>query len=226
MLDAFNKKNVRRLLVTRTSEHIPQRNEDAITSMVFTPLRFMQFADAHKCLELLFNERFPHGDGCSSAIQQLDIELWPRIRNPQVGVCEPDLVVKIHYVTDCRIILVGEMKWEWRLSASDLNAQLRRQKEATEHAEPDAKVFPFAIVSYKTHEHGNCEFPVFTWKDVHRQLQLPRHISSLIVRRWCESITEFLHKAEQTVFAGFSLDYLPQGFSGSVAYNFQPANTP
>jgi hypothetical protein len=49
MLDAFIKKGVRRVLEKGNDEHHNDKTEDAITSMVFTPLQFMSPDQALAC---------------------------------------------------------------------------------------------------------------------------------------------------------------------------------
>jgi hypothetical protein len=53
MLDAFIRKGVRRILA-RNGRNM---DEDAITSMVFTPLRFMEPEVALNCLRLILTKQ-------------------------------------------------------------------------------------------------------------------------------------------------------------------------
>src|SRR5438046_1933838 len=94
MLDAYLRKGAR--LPTQNSVDTGRRViEDAITSTLFTPLRFMAAADVGQIVCLLT------GTKENNLADAVEVKLWPRVvpasnlRNSQF--VEPDILVDLHY---------------------------------------------------------------------------------------------------------------------------------
>jgi len=139
MLDAFNKKHVRRILARSGTEHSNEMNEDAITSMVFTPLRFMERNKALSCFKVILGSHL--SDRLQSrVVASFSLELWPRgIRIASNIVaketrCEPDLVAHIHFDEGPPLVLVGEMKWDSSSSETVLEGEIKREQAALTEA--------------------------------------------------------------------------------------------
>jgi hypothetical protein len=77
LLHAFNQKNVRRTLLRTETEHSIEKTEDAVTSMVFSPLAFMEPEAALTCLTALIG---PEGTGnlLGRMPTEHDVEFWPK----------------------------------------------------------------------------------------------------------------------------------------------------
>jgi len=100
MLEAFLRKNVRRVLCSR--EHKNDRDEDAITSMVFTPLRFMPPEHAFKCFAAIFPDLNKRVSPLSVSCVASEIDLWPKkLRaanaNRKKTRVEPDLMARFRF---------------------------------------------------------------------------------------------------------------------------------
>lgn len=218
MLDAFNRKGVRRVLVTTKMEHVKDQNENAITSMVFTPLRFMSSVDAWRCLRACFDQLFDE-ELKQASIADLRVELWPiGMRAPNEGGdlsrCEPDLVVDCQTVGGERIVIVGEMKWDWATEVDTLNRELDRQRQAVAR-DKTCKTVQFVLLKHRLHQYRDLMAPSMSWADVHRRLRdiLRRPDEERWGRvplQWAEEVCQFLVLAEQTVFTGFNSVTVPQ----------------
>jgi hypothetical protein len=131
MLHASNSKNVRRVLVMRTAEHRNEKNEDAITSMVFTPLAFMTATEAARCLTLMFGVEFQRL--CGRALVRHKGELWPRDlkapyeRGGPNTRCEPDVVIRFELCDGEHLTFIGEMKWDSGDTEGEIDHQLERE---------------------------------------------------------------------------------------------------
>jgi hypothetical protein len=193
MLDAFVTKGVRRILLTRTAEHDYNKNEDAITSMVFSPLRFMSAEDAFACLKAILPNLPTRMAG--RLVSSMNVELWPSVPVGDTRV-EPDLRVEVRFADHSSLSLIGEMKWDSAITTE----QIRRERETVNGKE----AYLFAIVKDRgvsTAEGLGCD-ELRTWTDVHRNV---RELSSnhLPVRNWAMLVSQFLQIAEQLVFGGF-----------------------
>jgi hypothetical protein len=91
MLDAFIRKGARRILLTRTAEHQKDKNEDAITSMVFSPIQFMSAEDAFTCFKAVLPNLPRRVTGRS--VSSVHVEFWPSVMVEGARV-EPDLEQK------------------------------------------------------------------------------------------------------------------------------------
>jgi hypothetical protein len=211
MLDAFLKKNVRRFLATR--EHSNDRDEDAITSMVFTPLRFMTPQAALGCfsafmaleLEPFIKRRLP---------VRAEILLWPsgmtapQLLTGQETRCEPDILAKFSFGTGEDLILLGEMKWAM-VAEQSLRLQIERERIAVEdkYPKPAHNIFKFAIVKYRglNKKDVGCD-ALLTWSHVHSRLRTIGPSTESAIQQWISLVADFLSAAEQLVFEGFDFD--------------------
>lgn len=214
MLDAFLKKGATQILAS--SEHTNNKNEDAITSMVFTPLRFMNAKNALQCLQLILANALTGHIG-SRTLKSVSLELWPRgLRSRSISAgkhtrCEPDLLAKIQFNAGPGLVVVGEMKWDSYPSASQLATEIAREKAAVSDISNDVDILAFALVKYvgKGFEKLKCE--LMSWTDVHRKLDdfLRSGPPNSACRAWALNISEFLTRAELTIFTGIKRDYGP-----------------
>ncbi len=229
MLDAFIRKGVRKIL-TRNGRNM---DEDAITSMVFTPLRFMEPEEALNCLRLILTRQLADLTR-SRRVSSFSLKFWPVgiHSSSTIGAkttrCEPDLVVSFKFNEGPPVIIIGEMKWDSYPSKADLEAQIVRERNAIREANPKAEILMFAFVKFKkkyTEGEGfnraGCQ--VFEWTEFHQALN--RYLGTTPAqdsaqRRWAGDIAEFLIRAEQTIFTGIKEDYgrLPAADRGPVFY--------
>jgi hypothetical protein len=214
VLDAFVKKNVRRILLTRTAEHQNDKNEDAITSMVFTPLRFMSAENALSCFQLIFPEldKLTCGERAESA----KIELWPSLKHLKRRV-EPDLLAKFRFSRREPLTLVGEMKWD----SEPTPEQVQRETGAAGDG-----AYIFVIVKKRrghTKDSLGCN-RVLTWTEVHSQIfeARKRFPNNSPVFIWTTLVSDFLSRAEQLIFTGFgSLPTVPERDEGPIFFRKQ-----
>ncbi len=139
MLHAFNQKNVRRVLATSGDEHTNDKNEDAITSMVFTPLAFMSPESALEVMKEIIGEQMVAAVADRRPISH-EPSLWPsglRSRawdGDRLTSCEPDLVVRFEFDAGAPMLLIGEMKWDWRVTPGHLEQETMRQRKIRGHS--------------------------------------------------------------------------------------------
>jgi hypothetical protein len=214
MLDAFIRKGVRRILA-RNGRNM---DEDAITSMVFTPLRFMEPEQALNCLRLILTKQLADLTR-SRRVSAFSLELWPKGLHSISATgadtrCEPDLVATIQFNEGSPLIIVGEMKWDSYPSKTELEAQIVRERNTIKAANPNAAILMFAFVKFKKQYMGG-----------ERHQALNRYLSTtpaqeFVRRRWASDISEFLVRAEQTIFTGIKEDCgpLPEADLGPVFY--------
>ncbi|MGE0749176.1 MAG: hypothetical protein AB7K64_01145 [Variibacter sp.] len=230
MLDAFLKKNVRKILLTRTSTHASAKNEDAITSMVFTPLRFMEPRNVLSCLAAFL----PELENAVSLLspESCSLELWPQglkaaAYEEQIETrCEPDLLVRFKLPGGDSLTILGEMKWDWLPRKEEICSQIERERSAISKpsvSNVQRPPFVFAVLKYQppyeAREIGCDE--LLTWRDVHRRLTKVRTapFANHIVREWAASICKFLTLAEQLIFTGFEgVCSLPREISRSFFF--------
>ena len=204
MLDAFIKKGVRRILEKRSDEHRNKKTEDAITSMVFTPLQFMISDQALACFKAFLPELTKFVG--SRTLLSHEIHLWPRY-GERTQWCEPDLVAKFDFDIFKPLVLVGEMKWDSQITA----AQIEKERYAAAQKYPDARVIVFAVTKNplkgKHATELGCTITPMTWTDVHRQLTrfVERGGSNGATLLWASLVSKFLNEAEQCIFTGFEL---------------------
>jgi hypothetical protein len=147
MLDAFLRKGVRKIL-TRNGRNM---DEDAITSMVFTPLRFMEPEEALNCLRLILTRQLADLTR-SRRVSAFSLEFWPKgLRSiSATGAntrCEPDLVATVKFNDAPPLIIVGEMKWDSYPSKAELEAQIVRERNTIKEVNPKAEILMFALVA-------------------------------------------------------------------------------
>jgi hypothetical protein len=214
MLDAFNKKGVREILSRNRIVHLIGKNEDAITSMVFTPLRFMEWTEALRCFEVIFGSELSNRLK-SRVLASFLLELWPReLRATSNALaketrCEPDLVAIIGFAEGPSLIIVGEMKWDSYPSKTELENQIKRERAALKARNPEGEFLIFSLVKYV--KAGFDELPCHTlsWTDFHRRLNEYRNFvrQASPCRMWIEDVSAFLTLAEQTIFTGIKPTY-------------------
>jgi hypothetical protein len=222
MLDAFIRKGVRKILSRSGREHTNEMNEDAITSMVFTPLRFMEPVEALNCFRLILTRQLAELTR-SRRVSSFSLKFWPvGLRsNSTIGAkttrCEPDLVVSFEFKEGPPVIIIGEMKWDSYPSKDQLEAQILRERNAIKELNPKAEILMFAFVKFKKQymegegfHRAGCQ--VFGWTEFHQVLN--RYLGTSPAqdsaqRRWASDISEFLIRAEQTIFTGIKEDYGP-----------------
>jgi hypothetical protein len=203
MLDAFVQKGIRSILLTRGAERKLNQNEDAITSMVFSPISFMSPDQAFKCLNAILPcLRTKIGE---RHVKSIDVSFWPlggraySIKLDKMTPVVPDLKVTLSFESDPPLVLVGEMKWD----APITNEQIKRERESVNGED----AYIFAIVKNKgkhTADKLKCD-ALYSWKDVHSNIDPGRFEAGSPSRRWACLVTKFLHLAEQLIFSGFDI---------------------
>src|SRR5258708_8944268 len=148
MLDAFIWKGVRRIWTGNGRK----MDEDAITSMVFTPLRFMEPEEALNCLRLILTRQLADLTR-SRRVSAFSLEFWPKgLRSiSATGAktrCEPDLVATAEFNEGPPVIIVGEMKWDSYRSKAELEAQIVRERNAIKETNPKADILMFAFFKF------------------------------------------------------------------------------
>ncbi|MFT8718315.1 hypothetical protein [Acetobacter sp.] len=208
MLHAFNQKGVRRVLCSRHNEHTNNKNEDAITSMVFSPLFFMQTEDAWLIVQALLEPDALCDYGTRQPTAH-EIRLWPdglkaQARNGDyTSRCEPDLVMQFQFDDIRPLIITWEMKWTWVIATNELLNEIVREQEAIKKAYPACERLIVALtqIAYPIRRKGIANI---RWTDVHRianRLKLESIAAPL--REWGKQVSLFLEKAEQISFCGF-----------------------
>lgn len=154
--------------------------------------------------------------------QRFSLEFWPKgLRSiSATGAntrCEPDLVATVEFNDGPPLIIVGEMKWDSYPSKAELEAQIVRERNTIKEANPKAEILMFAFVKFKKQYMGGEQFNrasclVFEWTEFHQALN--RYLSTSPAqesarRRWASDISEFLVRAEQTIFTGIKEGYSP-----------------
>lgn len=207
MLHAFNQKNVRRLLMRSQDEHTNEKSEDAVTSMVFSPLAFMTPVAALQVLTSVVGEPHTRVIGGRVPVRHT-FELWPQgllARSASAdGMtrCEPDLVSTFEFEEGPDVTFIGEMKWDWKMAKADLAQELRRESEALSKRQTGYQI-PFVISKYRTVREIEGA-PIVTWMDVaHRLVSLSRRVQDGPVAAWSTLVRVFLEKADLVPFSGF-----------------------
>jgi len=208
MLHAFNQKNVRRVLAQRDDEHVNDKNEDGVTSMAFSPLAFMPTDEAMRVLEAVIGA--PLRDALRGReVLAHDVTFWPSgLRacgwsSDANSRCEPDLLVLLTISGGGELVLVGEMKWDWRIADGHLADEIRRERRAVSLKYPKADLLAFAITKFHLFKDPPDTVPL-TWVGVQRSASLLHFRSpGSIAGRWGGLVSVFLAKAKQTSFQGF-----------------------
>lgn len=208
MLHAFNRKNVRRVLASSGYEHSNEKNEDAITSMVFSPLSFMPPGSALEVLIILIGNRL--GSAVNGRIPlRHELQLWPSgLSAPSwdsdcPSRCEPDFVARFDFGHDLPILVIGEMKWDWQTTADHLAIETARQRKALSEIHRDATQIVFTVTKFALATTIK-DTTQLTWTAVHRAATiLAQRMPDTPEGRWGELVGTFLMRAEQVAFQGF-----------------------
>lgn len=208
MLHAFNIKNVRRVLATSGDEHTNDKNEDAITSMVFSPLAFMTPEAALRMLEALVGEDLRRETKDRRPVRH-EMSLWPTglvaagWGGSEESRCEPDLVVRFEFDEGRPVLVIGEMKWDWRVSAEHLRQETDRERRSLAGDPSDPVGVVFAITKFPLKEDIR-DVVQLTWVNVHgRASFLARREPKTPGGEWGRLVSGFLEQAEQMDFQGF-----------------------
>jgi hypothetical protein len=208
MLHAFNQKNVRRVLAQRADDHVNDKNEDGVTSMVFSPLEFMPTAQVLEVLQAVVGASLRDAIGGREVIAH-DLRFWPSgLRaagwsSDGESRCEPDLLVRLTMAEGRPLTLVGEMKWDWMIAADHLAEEMQRERSAVSQEQPDAKLLVFAITKARIAK-APPHTVLRTWVQVqHEAKMLHRHAPLSIAGKWGDLVSTFLAKAKQASFQGF-----------------------
>lgn len=221
MLHAFNQKGVRRIFDRSEDEHGVEKTEDAVTSMVFTPLAFMPAKEALQCLQLVIGapSRNVVGDRVPSSHS---VELWPRglqatSSEGSLTGCEPDLVASFSFDEEV-VIFVGEFKWEWRPSHEALATQLKRQRAAIKRS-THSPICQFALGKYASAPRV-AGVPFIRWIDVVARLRsFLKDSHPSVASTWAQLVATFLEKADVTTFGGFPcLQHVPADWRRDPAF--------
>ncbi|WP_377828798.1 hypothetical protein ACFKHW_37655 [Bradyrhizobium lupini] len=151
--------------------------EDAITSTLLTPVRFMCTQDAIRILSLLVGSAIEQPNACN-------LILWPKYRaspsSSNAYFVEPDVVVDLHYQDRVDRIVI-EIKWDDVLHLNQVRSQL--ESAATDLESPDS-VRHFCLVKF-------ADVEVFQSKIT-------------TVRQWSEVLKDLRQAASETNQAGAS----------------------
>lgn len=222
MLHAFNQKNVRRVLLRGGDEHTIEKTEDAITSMVFSPIAFMSPPDALRCMLALLG---PHLSKHTPAdeVTEHEVHFWPGglsaagWRDDTPTRCEPDLVVIFHFANRASVAVIGEMKWDWRMPLDELACELRRERVAVRQM-TDAVQVQFGLAKYPPARNVGS-VPVFSWIEVASRLgRLARDYDVKAPRFWAEQVRHFLELADIKAFRGFGTAPLNHEWHADISF--------
>ena len=214
MLHAFNQKNVRRVLTTLRDEHVIGKDEDGVTSMVFSPLAFMLAEDAARILHEIASRAIDDAFSGRKPAKH-EILLWPQGLRDRAWTgegstrCEPDFLIRFDFDDGPPVAIIGEMKWNWKVDARHLRAETDRQRRAVRDFYPEARQVVLTIS--KRRILGGVPGAIEkTWIQIHRAATtLARLAPGSPAGRWGQLVADFLALAEQMDFQGFSGD-LPE----------------
>ncbi|MGA0601524.1 hypothetical protein ACO2Q3_12545 [Caulobacter sp. KR2-114] len=213
MLHAFITKKVRRILGRDGHEHTNGKDEDAITSMVFTPLTFMEAGEAFAALDQLLGGALgQHSD--ANLPRRHTVHLWPSgllapsVEGDELTGCEPDLVVVFEFEVGRRLVVIGEMKWDWKMAPAALDREVAREKVAVRSRWPGEQLaFVLSKYPYRVRHRG---FEALTWLDASSRLeQMEATAEQRASGRWAILVRSFLALADVVGFGGFPLEALP-----------------
>jgi hypothetical protein len=180
--------------------------------MIFSPLQFMPPGEAIKCLTAILPDSKLQSRIDRREVASVDISFWPSGRraasnnSDKMTSVVPDLEIRLAFTSGPSLLLVGEMKWESRLTSD----QIKREREGAKKENP----YIFVIVKNKgSHEKETLKCDaLYSWKEINSNICYSniRHDSikyNSPSYRWAALVTEFLKLAEQLVFSGFSFDH-------------------
>lgn len=200
MLDAYLRKGAQLPIEARTD--VGRRIiEDAITSTLFTPVRFMAPSDVAKIISLL------------SGVEQIwipgscDVRLWPRFPAPRghknVHHVEPDIVVDL-LREQRKIRTVIEIKWNDVLRVEQVEAQARSASADLRQGDTFRHLSIVKFAELEVFKSRNTQ--VREWSDILRDLKQAatqrRHESESVIN-WCKDAALFLEKLGIGTFTGF-----------------------
>lgn len=195
-------------------DHQNEKTEDAITSMVFSPLTFMQPSDALDCLRAVIGPRLADAVGERRTTKH-KVEFWPRglyaegLNGPGDTSCEPDLVVTFWFESGKPVVIIGEMKWDWSMAQSALERELERERAAV-HADRKPAIIVMFAVSKRNYGHLAVDAKLLTWKAFRERLAgLMALGETRSPARWAELVSRFLEKADVNAFSGFAAVVVP-----------------
>jgi hypothetical protein len=177
--------------------------EDAITSTLFTPLRFMAAADVGQIVTLLLGARETRSADAS------EVKLWPRLlpapNSNNTRFVEPDIIVDLHYAGAMARTVI-EIKWDAVLGREQAEAQVR---SCASGLKPGTAFDHISIVKFADLQalkyHGTS---VRQWYDILRDLKdglLGRltTVRSKASLEWCHDAVLFLERLGIGTFVGF-----------------------
>ncbi|MGJ4890264.1 hypothetical protein ACQR1Y_18835 [Bradyrhizobium sp. HKCCYLRH3099] len=202
MLDAYLRKGAQ--LPTELKAEIGSRRviEDAITSTLFTPLRFMSPANVGQIVTIILGASDRRVADCCQ------VNLWPQLPRSQIKpssrYVEPDLIVNLQYGT-LNELLVFEIKWDAVLDVSQQKAQVVSSLIAM----PATSVLRhISLVKFATPDALRYQSShVRQWSSVLRDLQeagRARPEISNVVAEWCHDAALLLRKLGIGAFEGLS----------------------
>lgn len=208
MLHAFNQQNARRILPVGKVEHVNEKTEDSITSMVFSPLVFMPPSDALLALQAVVG---PRGDIPIAGREVVGntISFWPKGMKARsrygegLTSCTPDLVAEFRFTEGPKLVFVGEMKWDWRMGVREFEIELNREREAVRNYHEIQEPLMFVLAKHRQDRYI-ANVPIKTWEEVLVSLApLARSNVDGPLTRWAKEVTTFLKLADVLVFNGF-----------------------
>ncbi|MBL8567888.1 MAG: hypothetical protein JNK84_02275 [Phreatobacter sp.] len=216
MLHAFNIKNVRRVLHDRPGEHKNAKNEDAVTSMVFTPLVFMTTSEASRCLALALGPGFTAVAGEMNFASH-HVDFWPSDlsasswnQRQDASRCEPDVVVRFRNGDGAYLAVLIEMKWDWKVTDEHLTREVARQRAAIreDHRWANATIVTATVAKHYPGRPAGIDVAT-TWIDILARLKdLQRRTGTLADGRplhvWAELVGNFLERVDIRAFQGFA----------------------
>lgn len=176
--------------------------------MVFSPLTFMP---AHSALEVLTGiiGHELRSRVVGRHVLTHDLSFWPRglyaagWAGGPATTCEPDVVARFVFDSGAPLVVVGEMKWDWRVTPDHLKNEIDRQRAAIRSAYPDEEQVVFAVTKFRLLT-KLPDVTRLTWRDVHiTAALLAERLQGQPAGRWGELVGVFLERAEQLAFQGF-----------------------
>lgn len=200
MLDAFLRKGAQ--LPTELGAEVGSRRviEDAITSTLFTPLRFMSPPDVSQILSIVI------GENDRRVADECRVDLWPRLPSysskSSSSYVEPDLIVNLQYGS-LKEVLVFEIKWDAMLDVRQQRAQVA---SCTASIPATSRLRHISLVKYATLDALRYKSShVRQWSSVLRDLKVAGDAPSDISRvaaEWCCDAALLLRKLGIGAFEG------------------------
>lgn len=133
--------------------------EDYVTSAIFGPLRFLPTAAVWEFVE---NILLPPGLRGNIEPRTHTIDFWPRMPR-RSSTIEPDVVLSFSEKDAApRLVVSIETKWNWKVSADQLNAQIEGQQEGLRAAHgKDAEIV--SVLVSKQFPDGLLSAQCLTW---------------------------------------------------------------